>query len=56
MASSAGDQPDLLAHPTVTSESLSLTFRHFAEGIGAGRDKRVLLMLHWTGWHTSRGA
>jgi hypothetical protein len=49
MASSADDQPDLLAHPTVTTETFSLTFRHLAEGIGAGRDKRVLSMLDRAG-------
>lgn len=39
--------------PTVDSEVFSIALSHFAEQVGAGKDKRVLLVLDKAGWHTS---
>ena len=38
--------------PTVNVEAFSLALKHFAQGVGAGEDKRVLLVLDQAGWHT----
>ena len=39
--------------PTVNAEVFSMALSHFAEQVGAGKDKRVLLVLDKAGWHTS---
>lgn len=39
--------------PTVSVEVFSLALSHFAEQVGAGKDKRILLVLDQAGWHTS---
>ena len=39
--------------PTVNTEVFSMALSHFAEQVGAGKDKRVLLVLDKEGWHTS---
>jgi DDE superfamily endonuclease len=39
--------------PTVNTEVFSMALSHFAEQVGAGKDKRVLLVLDKAGWHTS---
>src|SRR4051794_41889918 len=41
--------------PTVNVEAFSLALKHFAEGVGAGEEKRVLLVLDKAGWHTGGG-
>jgi transposase len=38
--------------PTVNTELFSMALREFAEEVGAGEDKRVLLVLDKAGWHT----
>ena len=38
--------------PTVSAEAFSLALAHFAEGIGARPDTRVLLVVDRAGWHT----
>jgi transposase len=39
--------------PTVNSEVFSIALSHFAEQVGADKDKRILLVLDKAGWHTS---
>ena len=36
--------------PTVNVEAFSLALKHFARDVGAGEDKRVLLVLDQAGW------
>jgi transposase len=38
--------------PTVNVEAFSLALAHFAKQLGAGTDKRILLVLDQAGWHT----
>ena len=39
--------------PTVNVQAFSVALKHFAEGVvGAGEDKRILLVLDQAGWHT----
>jgi transposase len=40
--------------PRVTAEVFSLALSHFAREIGAGKDKRILLVLDQAGWHTGK--
>lgn len=39
--------------PAVNTEVFSMAHSHFAEQAGAGKDKRILLVLDQAGWHTS---
>jgi transposase len=39
--------------PTANKELFSLALREFAEEVGAGKDKRIVLVLDRAGWHTS---
>ena len=39
--------------PTVNKELFSMAVREFARGVGAGKDKRIILVLDQAGWHTS---
>ena len=41
-----------LVLPTVNVELFSMALREFAREIGAGDDKRILLVLDRAGWHT----
>ncbi len=41
-----------LVLPTVNVELFSMALREFAREIGAGEDKRILLVLDRAGWHT----
>lgn len=41
-----------LVLPTVNARVFSLALGHFAQGVGAGPDKRVLLVVDRAGWHT----
>ena len=43
-----------LVLPTVNKELFSVALREFAEWVGAGEDKRVLLAIDQAGWHTSK--
>jgi hypothetical protein len=38
--------------PTVNAELFSMALAEFAEGVGAGRDRRILLVVDKAGWHT----
>lgn len=39
--------------PTVNKELFSVALREFAEEVGAGKDKRIVLVVDRAGWHTS---
>ena len=39
--------------PTVNKELFSMALGEFAKEVGAGEDKRILLVLDQAGWHTS---
>ena len=41
-----------LVLPTVNTELFSLALREFAKEVGAGKKKRVLLVVDQAGWHT----
>ena len=41
-----------LVLPTVNVEVFSLALSHFAKEVGAGKNKRILLVLDQAGWHT----
>jgi transposase len=38
--------------PTVNTELFSLALREFAKEVGAGKERRVLLVVDQAGWHT----
>jgi transposase len=38
--------------PTVNVELFSVALKEFAEEVGAGKDKRILLVVDRAGWHT----
>jgi transposase len=40
--------------PTVNAEVFSLALEHFAQEVGAGTKKRILLVLDGAGWHTAK--
>jgi hypothetical protein len=42
----------LILPTTVNAEMFSMALSHFAEQVGAGKDKRILLVLDGAGWHT----
>lgn len=44
-------QVEWLLLPTVNVEIFTLALEHFAHAVGAGADKRVLLVLDQAGWH-----
>jgi transposase len=39
--------------PTVNKELFSMALGEFAQEVGAGENKRILLVLDQAGWHTS---
>ena len=39
--------------PTVNKEIFSVALREFAEDVGAGEDKHIVLVVDQAGWHTS---
>lgn len=39
--------------PTVNKELFSMALREFAGQVGAGEDKRIVLVVDQAGWHTS---
>ena len=41
-----------LVLPTVNVELFSMALREFAKGVGAVKDKRILLVVDKAGWHT----
>jgi hypothetical protein len=38
--------------PTLNTELFSLALREFAKEVGAGKERRILLVVDKTGWHT----
>jgi transposase len=40
--------------PTVNAEVFSLALEHFAREVGAGKKKRILLVLDGAGWHKAK--
>jgi transposase len=40
--------------PTVNTELFSVALREFAQEVGAGKDKRILLVVDKAGWHTGK--
>ena len=40
--------------PTVNTELFSMALKEFAKEVGAGEDKRVLLVVDKAGWHTGK--
>ncbi len=42
-----------LVLPTVNKELFSMALKEFAREVGAGENKRILLVLDQAGWHTS---
>jgi DDE superfamily endonuclease len=40
--------------PTVNAEAFSLALENFAREVGAGKRKRILLVLDKAGWHTAK--
>jgi transposase len=49
----ASGQTEWLLLPTVSTEVFTIALRHFAQAVGAGKSKRILLVLDRAGWHTS---
>ena len=43
-----------LVLPTVSAEVFSLALEHFAREVGAGKRKRILLVVDKAGWHTAK--
>jgi len=46
-------QTEWLLLPTVTVEVFTIALAHFAGAVGAGKNKRILLVLDRAGWHSS---
>jgi hypothetical protein len=44
-----------LIAPTVNVKLFSMALNEFAKEVGAGKDKRVLLVVDQAGWHTGKG-
>jgi transposase len=44
-----------LVMPRVNTEAMSAALAEFAREVGAGKERRVLLVLDGAGWHVSRG-
>jgi hypothetical protein len=40
--------------PTVNTEMFSVALREFAREVGAGKERRILLVVDKAGWHTGR--
>ena len=43
-----------LVMPSVNTRAFSLALSRFAEWVGAGKDKRVMLVLDRAGWHVAK--
>ena len=46
---------DFLLFPLVDIEVFSLALQHFAQAVGAGQHRRIVLVLDQAGWHESNG-
>lgn len=40
--------------PTISIEIFAIALAHFAQAIGAGPDRRIILVLDRAGWHSSQ--
>jgi transposase len=40
--------------PTVSAEVFSMALEHFAREVGAGKRKRIILVVDRAGWHTAK--
>ncbi|MDQ5830045.1 MAG: transposase, partial [Actinomycetota bacterium] len=40
--------------PTISAEVFSLALEHFAREVGAGKKRRILLVVDIAGWHTAK--
>jgi hypothetical protein len=49
----ATGQSEWLILPTVRTDVMSLALRHFAQAVGAGMTKQVVLVFDQAGWHMS---
>ena len=47
-------QTEWLLLPSVTAEVFTIALAHFAQALGVGKSKRVVLVLDRAGWHTSK--
>ena len=50
----ASGKTEWLLLPTVTAEVFTIALAHFAQAVGVGPTKQVLLVLDQAGWHTSK--
>ena len=50
----ASGKTEWLLLPTVTAQAFSIALAQFAQAVGVGPTKRVLLVLDQAGWHTSK--
>ena len=41
--------------PKVNVEVFSMALKHFAQEVGASKDRRILLVIDQAGWHTGKG-
>lgn len=48
------EQHDFLLLPTVSSEVFAIALTHVAQAIGAGPDRRIIVVLDRAGWHSSQ--
>ncbi len=49
-----GEEVHWLILPTVNAQVFSMALEHFAREVGAGKNKRILLVLDRAGWHTAK--
>ena len=49
-----GGQVEWLILPEVDTDCFALALKHFAEAVGAGRKKRIAVVLDGAGWHTAK--
>jgi hypothetical protein len=54
MSYPASGRTEWLLLPTVTAEVFTIALAQFAQAVGAGESKRILLVLDRAGWHTSQ--
>ena len=50
----ASGQTQWLLLPTVNAEIFTLALQHFAQAVGASKQKQIVLVLDRAGWHTSK--
>lgn len=50
----ASGRTEWLLLPTLTAEVFTIALAQFAQAVGAGKGKRILLVLDRAGWHTSQ--